>query len=131
MNARFPVLAAGLFGLTGVILGAFGAHALRAFLMERGMREVWETAVQFQLVHAVALLALGAWWRGAPDGTAARRAAWAARCWTVGILFFSGSLYFLAAGAPRWVGPATPLGGLALMAGWVWLIALALARPTP
>jgi uncharacterized membrane protein YgdD (TMEM256/DUF423 family) len=127
MNPRTTGLAAGLLGVSAVILGAFGAHALRAALLERGMAGVWETAVQFHLVHAVALLALAGWGRGRAASAATRRVAWAARCWTLGVVFFSGSLYFLALGAPRWVGPITPVGGLALIAGWIFVIAAAAA----
>jgi uncharacterized membrane protein YgdD (TMEM256/DUF423 family) len=127
MNPRTTVLAAGLFGVSAVLLGALGAHAWRATLLDRGMAGVWETAVQFHLLHAVALLGLAGWWRGQGGSTAGRRAAWAARAWTIGIIFFSGSLYLLALGAPRWVGPITPLGGLALVAGWICLLAAAWA----
>jgi uncharacterized membrane protein YgdD (TMEM256/DUF423 family) len=128
MNPRTTVLAAGLFGVSAVIFGAFGAHALRGLLLDRGMAGVWETGVQFHLVHSAALLALAGWWRGQAPSAATRRAAWAARCWTLGITLFSGSLYFLAVGAaPRWIGPITPLGGLSLMAGWVCVIAAAFA----
>ena len=127
MNPRVTLLAGGLFGATGVIGGAFGAHALRAFLIARGMAEVWETAVHFQLVHAVALVGLAAWSRGELAPVAARRCARAALCWSAGLVFFSGSLYLLAAGAPRWVGPVTPLGGLALIAGWLFLASVPFA----
>jgi len=89
------------------------------------MQGVWETAVQFNLVHAVALLALGGWQRGQLGRSATRRAARAAWCWCIGIVCFSGSLYLLATGGPRWLGPVTPLGGLALLAGWVWIAAAA------
>ena len=124
---RFPLLAAGLFGATGVALGALGAHALDAFLVERGMAHAWETAARYQLFHAVALLAAASWLR---TGTAAgaMRVVWAARCWSVGIVLFSGSLYGLAAGGPRWLGPVTPLGGVALMAGWLCIVAAAFAK---
>lgn len=127
MNHRTTLLAAGLLGATGVAAGAFGAHALRDFLLERGMTSAWETAARYQLVHAIALLAVAAWTRSAP-GAAPRRLAWAATCWTVGIVLFSGSLYVLAAGGPRWLGPVTPLGGLALMAGWICVVASAWAK---
>ena len=127
MNRRSTLLAAGLFGATGVGLGALGAHALEAFLTERGMAHAWDTAARYHLIHAVALLALGIWLQHAP-GAAARRAGWAARCWTVGIVLFSGSLYGLAAGGPRWLGPVTPLGGVALIAGWVCVVAAALMK---
>lgn len=127
MNHRLPLVAAGLFGATGVAAGAFGAHALRAFLLDRGTAEVWQTGVHYQLVHALALLGLAGWLRAERSPAALARAGWAARCWIVGGLLFSGSLYLLAAGAPNWVGPVTPLGGLALLAGWVLLITAAWA----
>ena len=126
-RTRFPLLAAGLFGLTGVALGAMGAHALAANLAERGMGHAWESAARYQLYHAVALLGAAAWVR-ATAGGAASRMLWAARCWSAGILLFSGSLYGLAAGGPRWLGPVTPIGGVALMAGWVFVLAAALAK---
>ena len=75
---RFPLLAAGLFGATGVGLGAFGAHALRAALTDLGTRDRWETAVSYQLTHTVALLGAAAWLRTA-RGAAANRLLWAAR----------------------------------------------------
>ena len=127
MTPRLALLAAGLFGASAVLLGAAGAHALREFLLARGMQATWETAVQFHLMHAVALVGLAGWWQGQGGRVAGRRAAWAARCWSVGIVFFSGSLYLLAAGGPHWLGPITPLGGIALIAGWGWIIAAAFA----
>ena len=124
---RFPLLAAGLFGVTGVALGAFGAHGLQAFLAERGMTHAWDSAARYQLVHVVALFSAAAWLRTA-TGAAAARVVWASRCWTVGVVLFSGSLYGLAAGGPRWLGPVTPLGGVAFMAGWLCVIAAAFAK---
>ena len=62
---RFPLLAAGIFGAVGVGLGAFGAHALRGTLTELGTRDRWETAVFYQLAHAVALLGISAGLRSA------------------------------------------------------------------
>lgn len=120
--ARFPLMAAGFFGLSGVSLGALGAHALAARLAERGMTHAWETAAKYHLVHALGLLAIGVWLH-AGNGAAARRLTWAAGCWVAGIFFFSFSIYGLALGGPRWLGPVTPLGGVALMAGWALVIA--------
>ena len=117
MNYRSILLAAGLFGLTGVAFGAFGAHGLREALLEHGTSDTWETGARYHLLHAVALLGLSAWARQA-QGAAQRRLGWAAVCWCIGILLFSGSLYGLAAGGPHWLGPVTPLGGLVLLAGW-------------
>lgn len=121
---RFPLLAAGIFGLIGVGVGAMGAHALKATLIERGMLQAWETASRYHLFHAVALLGIAAWIRAANTGPGIRRLVWSARLMSVGIVLFSGSLYWLAFGGPRWLGPVTPFGGVALMAGW-FLIALA------
>lgn len=119
---------AGIYGFLGVIAGAFGSHGLDSVLDERN-REVWKTAVEYQMVHAVALLALAAWMaaRAANSGEQAEAGddllRWAAGCWGVGVVLFSGSLYVLALGGPRWLGPVTPLGGLALIVGWA-LVAL-------
>jgi uncharacterized membrane protein YgdD (TMEM256/DUF423 family) len=120
----FPLLAAGILGLTGVALGAMGAHALKVTLAERGMMQAWETAARYHLFHAVAVLGVAAWVRATPTGGGARLLFWAARSWCVGVILFSGSLYWLALGGPRWLGPVTPFGGVALMAGWL-LVALA------
>lgn len=128
---RAPLLAAGFFGLSGVALGALGAHALAVSLAARGMTHAWETAAKYHLLHAVALLVTGLWLRfpaGGAPAAAARRLAWAVRCWSAGIVLFSGSLYWLASGGPRWLGPITPLGGIALMAGWGLILAAALTR---
>jgi uncharacterized membrane protein YgdD (TMEM256/DUF423 family) len=115
---------AGILGLTGVVFGAFGAHALKQDLDQRGMAQVWDTAVKYHLIHAVALLALAAWVEarrasGAAQGL--KQAQWAAVCWVVGTALFSGSLYLLALGGPAWLGPVTPLGGVALIVGWALL----------
>lgn len=125
---RFPLLAAGILGLVGVAIGAFGAHALRATLMERGMMQAWETGSRYHLFHAIALLGLAAWARNDVAQPAARLSLWVARLWCIGIVLFSGSLYWLALGGPRWLGPVTPLGGVALMVGWLLLVITAFAR---
>lgn len=127
MNHRTTLLAAGLLGATGVGFGAFGAHALREFLVEQGMTSAWDTAARYQLLHAVALFAAAAWQRSA-QGSVQRRLSWAAVCWCAGTVLFSGSLYGLAAGGPHWLGPVTPLGGLALLAGWLCVASAALVK---
>jgi uncharacterized membrane protein YgdD (TMEM256/DUF423 family) len=129
--SRSTLLASGLLGLTGVALGAFGAHALKEELLARGTSNAWETAVRYHQLHAVALLGLGVWMRfperadQSPDFLAI-----AARAWTIGVILFSGSLYWLALGGPRWLGPVTPLGGVALIAGWGAVIAAAWKKET-
>ncbi len=118
MHHRIALAWAGILGATGVALGAFGAHGLRSALEAAGTREAWETAARYQLLHAAALLGFAGWIRSSGPGPARGAAAWAARLWIGGTLLFSGSLYGLALGAPRWIGPVTPLGGAALIAGW-------------
>ncbi len=125
---RFPLLAAGIFGLIGVGVGAMGAHALKATLIERGMLQAWETASRYHLFHSVALLGIAALIRAVPNSSGNGQLTWAARLWCIGMILFSGSLYWLALGGPRWLGPITPLGGLALMAGWLLLIVAACAK---
>jgi uncharacterized membrane protein YgdD (TMEM256/DUF423 family) len=126
MNHRVALGGAGVLGATGVVLGALGAHALKGDLEAAGTRDVWETAVSFQLVHAAALLGFAGWLRAAPAAPP-RCAAWAVRLWIAGTVLFSGSLYGLAFGGPRWLGPATPLGGLSLIAAWALAACAALA----
>ena len=103
-------------GFIGVGLGAFAAHGLRARL-EPALLTVFETAVRYQMYHAFALMAAAWGW-----------ARWQRREFTIagllfvaGILLFSGSLYGLALSGPRWLGPVTPIGGLAFLSGWLLL----------
>jgi uncharacterized membrane protein YgdD (TMEM256/DUF423 family) len=130
---RFPLFAAGIFGAMAVGLGAFGAHALQAKLTELGTRELWKTAVTYHLVHTVALLGIAAWLRaGAVTSVSAtKRLTWAARCWSTGIVLFSGGLYFmsLTANAPVFVKAAVPpVGGSLFIVGWLCVVATALAK---
>jgi uncharacterized membrane protein YgdD (TMEM256/DUF423 family) len=107
---------AALFGGSAVMLGAFASHGLRGSLSER-MLETFQTGVQYQMYHALALLAVGILYRLWPS----KLLAWAAGLFIVGILLFSGSLYVLALGGPRWFGPITPIGGLCYIAAWICL----------
>lgn len=98
-----------------VALGAFGAHSLRSTIEGHGMIDVWNKAVLYHFLHAIALFVL------ALCG-AANRGAW----WLLfaGIFVFSGSLYVMALipQARDWLGAITPLGGLCFLTGWAWLI---------
>ncbi len=121
------LLSSALAGLTAVGLGAFGAHALKESLLDRGMLDTWQTAVLYHLGHAVIAAAISAVAHAdkAPRPPLLRAAVVA---WLVGIVLFSGSLYALALGAPRGIGPITPLGGVAFIAGWALLAAHACRR---
>jgi len=113
----FFLRVAGLLGAAGVGLGAFGAHGLRG-RVDEGHLAVFETAVRYHLVHTVALAALALAAPGLWHGRWAPAAAWA---WTAGIVVFSGSLYLLVLTGQRWLGAITPVGGVALIAGWLCL----------
>jgi uncharacterized membrane protein YgdD (TMEM256/DUF423 family) len=95
------------------MLGAFGAHGLKT-LLDASALEIWDTAVLYQLIHALALLITGGL-AGNPPTKATQVAGIA---FGIGILLFSGSLYLLALGGPHLLGPVTPVGGLALIVGW-------------
>jgi uncharacterized membrane protein YgdD (TMEM256/DUF423 family) len=114
-------IVAAILGATGVVLGAFGAHALRDRL-EPAQLNAWNTGVEYHLLHVVALLALALY-----SGATKRSITLPAASFAAGITLFSGSLYVLALGGPRWFGPVTPLGGLCLIVGWAAI--LPLARP--
>lgn len=111
------MIVASLAGASGVLLGAFGAHGLRERLTPDQLGS-WETAVLYHLVHSVVLLGLAL-------VAAGRNVLLPALLFSLGILFFSGSIYALVLGGPRLLGPVTPLGGLCLVAGWLSLLTLA------
>jgi uncharacterized membrane protein YgdD (TMEM256/DUF423 family) len=112
---------AAVVGASGVALGAFGAHGLRSRLDEAALA-TWQTAVLYHLIHALALLALVLFARAT-----GRSVTVPASLFGAGIVLFSGSLYLLALTGARWLGPVTPFGGLAFLAGWLSLLLLARA----
>jgi uncharacterized membrane protein YgdD (TMEM256/DUF423 family) len=122
MDARRTLALAGLLIALATVLGAFGAHALKAHLSQDKL-QVYETAVRYHFLHALGLLAIGVLLRSL-DGELLR---WSAALVLAGIVLFSGSLYLLTFGAPRLVGIITPVGGLALIAGW-FLFAVTVLR---
>ena len=105
-----------ILALSAVLFGAFGAHALRETLSAHDSIQTWETAVRYQMWHALALilLSINSLNHSIPRMTGP--------CFVVGSLLFSGSLYGLALDGPKWLGPVTPLGGLCLMIGWSLLV---------
>lgn len=114
MTNLLAALGAGL-GLVGVLLGAFGAHALRARISPE-MLEIYRTGVLYQLIHAVALLG------AAGLSERLRHSRLVGALFGGGVLVFSGSLYILAITGTRGWGAVTPLGGLALIAGWAAML---------
>lgn len=115
---RFPIIIGAFFALTAVMAGAFGAHGLRNLVSERSL-EVFQTAVTYQMYHAIALVLITLL---SGLGLSRRLLGFSAGFFLVGILLFSGSLYTLVLTDIRWVGPITPLGGLCFMIGWALLL---------
>lgn len=122
--SRHYVMLAALSGFAVVALGAFGAHALEARLSADRL-QTWQTAVQYQMFHTTALLAV-AWLARTQPASALLR--WSGRLFTAGLLLFCGSLYLLALSGARLLGAITPLGGVAWLAAWLLLAKVALAQ---
>lgn len=107
---------ASLFLALAVVLGAFGAHALKDRIAEE-LLEVYKTGVTYHFYHGLGLLLIGllALQRPLPY------IKWSAILMTIGIVLFSGSLYAMAFTGVRWLGAVTPFGGVAFVGGWVLL----------
>jgi len=121
MDNRRIMLSGAAFGGIAVAGGAFGAHLLKPML-EAAMLNVFETALRYQMYHALALLTVACIGDRYPN-VAVSAVGW---LFAAGIVLFSGSLYVLSLGGIRWVGALTPLGGAAFIAGWAvlaWTVA--------
>ena len=127
MNGSLLLALGAVSGAISVMLGAFGAHALKA-RMSADALSAFQTAVQYQMMHSLALIAVGLWLLRHPEDMLSR---YAALAFCFGILFFSGSLYGLTLGGPRWLGPVTPIGGTLVIAGWLLFAAAAIKTPIP
>jgi uncharacterized membrane protein YgdD (TMEM256/DUF423 family) len=121
--AKLFLLLGALAGAAGVLLGAFGAHALKARLTPE-LLATWQTAVQYHFWHALALVAVGLVALHLPASAALKWAGW---LMLAGIVLFSGSLYVLALSGVRWLGAVTPFGGTAWIVAWL-LLALAVLK---
>jgi uncharacterized membrane protein YgdD (TMEM256/DUF423 family) len=114
-NARYIIIAAALLAMLAVILGAFGAHALKKTLTD-DMLTVYNTAVDYHFIHALGVLLIGILLSQYPESS------WllaAAITLIIGMIVFSGSLYALSLTGIRTLGMITPLGGLAFIIGWL------------
>ena len=122
-RANITVAVGAIFMLVAVLLGAFGAHALKARLVPE-MLAVYQTGVQYHLIHALGLMVIGAIQNtGTNNHNGSQLLKFAAILIAVGIVFFSGRLYVLAITGVTMFGAITPLGGLCFLAGWA-LVAL-------
>ena len=113
------VLMGGIFGLLGVAIGAFGAHALKGVLTVNETTTTFQTGVQYHMMHALALLLVGVLHSQLHPNRHLRIVGW---LFTIGILLFSGSLYTLAITKIGIFGAITPLGGVCFLIGWFLII---------
>jgi uncharacterized membrane protein YgdD (TMEM256/DUF423 family) len=115
VTRRTALLIASMLGFLAVALGAFGAHGLEG-RVEPDLVEPFEIGARYQMFHALALLGVAGWLPRL--GRAGAAVGW---LWLAGAVVFSGSLYLLTLTGQRWLGAITPLGGVALLAGWLTL----------
>lgn len=123
MTAKTILLLGVLFSGLGVMIGAFGAHGLQKLLESTNRVATFETAVKYQMYHSLALLFLGVLMVQFPQITSLKTTG---LLFLIGMLIFSGSLYILCLTGVKWMGAITPIGGVFMIAGWVylaWLIA--------
>jgi len=118
-GAKLFLAAGGLAALAAVVLGAFGAHALKSRLSAE-MLAVWHTGVEYHVYHALGLLAVGLVATQLPESALLKWSGW---LMLAGIVLFSGSLYAIALSGERWLGAITPIGGLGFLAAWAFFVA--------
>lgn len=116
MKGTRIIQSAAILGALAVGIGAFGAHGLKAILEETGRIETFETAVKYHFYHSLGLFLVGILALIKPDW---KGLGFAAIFMILGILVFSGSLYFLSLTGITWLGAITPLGGVAFILGWL------------
>ena len=123
MHKNYLIAGAFFSGLS-VALGAFGAHGLESITSDEKILHSFQTGVQYQMYHGVALLAVAVIFEKFPN----KWTQWAGACFITGTLLFSGSLYLLTflkiegSSAVKFAGPVTPLGGFFLIAAWAFLV---------
>jgi uncharacterized membrane protein YgdD (TMEM256/DUF423 family) len=122
-GAKLLLILGAINALLCVLLGAFGAHALRARLPDN-LLAAWNTGVQYHFYHALGLLLIGLIALQWPQSGLIRASGWVM---LAGIVLFSGSLYLMGLTHARWLGAITPFGGIALIAAWA-LLCIGIAR---
>ncbi len=122
---RAAIVTGATFAMLAVITGAFAAHGLKQRLDPYDLA-IFETAVRYQMYHAIALLIVGL--MASMPQFPTRWLKLAAIVFVLGIVLFSGSLYLLALSGIRWLGAITPLGGVAFIFGWLLLIVAGLSK---
>lgn len=121
LTAKLFLILGGINAMLAIILGAFGAHALKTRISTE-MLAVYQTGVQYHFYHALGLVLVGLAITQMPTTIYLK---WSGGLMLAGILLFSGSLYGLSVGELRWLGPVTPVGGAAFIAAWtVFVIAV-------
>ena len=121
MHKLFLIISS-ISGMLSVALGAFGAHAIKDKLQSDGTLDTYQTAVQYQFYHTLALCGIAILMMK----TQSQWLNYAGYSMTFGILIFSGSLYILCFTGMKWLGAITPIGGLLFIAGWIFLLLTAL-----
>jgi uncharacterized membrane protein YgdD (TMEM256/DUF423 family) len=116
--AKLFLILGSILGGTGVMIGAFGAHALKNLLESTGRMETFETAVKYQFYHALALILLGI----LMDSHQHSYYQYSGYSFTIGTLIFSGSLYILCLTGITKFGMVTPIGGVLMIVGWIFLL---------
>ena len=116
MQRRFIIIAA-VVGFFGVALGAFGAHCLRTIFEANGRGDTFQTATEYQMIHALALLAVAGFSSHYPG----KYIHWAGYLFLIGVVLFSGSLYILSIFDLSFMGAIAPFGGVDLLGGWFCL----------
>lgn len=128
MKQKTTLVTGAIAGALAVAIGAFGAHGLKEILQANQRMETFELAVRYQFYHAFAMLAAGFFM----NYLETNKLRWAATCFVIGIILFSGSLYVLSLSGLTVLGAVTPLGGVCFIAGWIFLaVAFSRAKENP
>jgi len=117
MDNRMILTAGAIFMVLAIVLGAFGAHALKESLSPE-MMKVYQTGVEYQFNNALGLLLIGL----IGFQIQSKYIKWSGTLITIGIILFSGSLYILSVSGIHWIGVITPIGGMSFVAGWIFLV---------